>query len=109
MRNADRKSSEAELAAAVPPRAIVLSDEVVLVYVLHHSGCVGRLTAGRVERDGLGPLNVYDRYGGVFEYLVDANLRSWCVFGPDGNPIDGWSKIVEEDVQRMAHPRTGQA
>jgi len=95
------KSNETEHAPAINPQPTVLSDETVLMYVLAHSGCVGHLTAGRVERVGLSQLKVYDQYGAVFEYVSGANLRSWCVFGPDGNPIDGWSQIHPQDAQRF--------
>jgi hypothetical protein len=80
---------------------LVLSDEVVLAYVLDHSGCVGHLTAGRVERVGARQLKVYDKHGAVFEFLSRGNLRSWCVCREDGKALDGWSEILEEDVQRI--------
>jgi hypothetical protein len=42
--------------------SLVLSDDLVMVYVLRDSGCVGRFTSGRVERTGSG-VNFYDRGG----------------------------------------------
>lgn len=92
------RSDGTQLARAISPPTLVLSDEAVLLYVLDHSGCVGQLSIGRVERIGLSQLKVYD-HGAVFEYVSGANLRSWCVFGPDGNPIDGWSQIHPQDAQ----------
>ena len=67
-----------ESAPPISPQTIALSDEVVLLYVLDRSGCVGQLSTGRIERAGPSQLNVYDKYGIVFEYVSGANLRSWA-------------------------------
>ena len=90
-----------EATSAPHPHTVVLSDEVVLAYVLDHSGCVGHLTAGRVERVGPSQLKVFDKYGAVFDYLSEDNLRSWCVFGPKGTPIEGWSEIQLKDLPKI--------
>ena len=74
-----------------------LSRNCVLIFVLRQSGCVGRLASGRIERLEAGGLNVYDASGALNEYLSGSNLRSWCVFGPDGSPIAGWMDMLLED------------
>ena len=95
------KSGGTEHAPALSQQTIGLSDETVLLYVLARSGCVGQLKIGRVERVGPIQLKVYDKYGAVFEYVSGANLRSWCVFGRVGIPLEGWSQIQPEDVQKI--------
>ena len=76
--------------------SLVLSDDVVMVYVLRDSGCVGRFTSGRVERTGSG-LNFYDRRGDLVEYFSGTRIRSWCVFGP----LEGWCEVTPEDLPRI--------
>jgi hypothetical protein len=71
------------------------------MYVLNHSGCTGHLSVGRVERGGPDQVKVYDSYGELFEYVSGAQLRSWCVLGPDLQPFDGWSRIHPKDAQRF--------
>ena len=86
------------------PDTMVLSPEVTLVYVLHRGGLVGRVSSGRVARDSSGALMVYDRYGRVLEYLSAPaeNVRSWCVMGPTGKPLDGWHDIKSGDHAKIA-------
>ena len=76
---------------------LCLSSNLILVYVLRHSGLVGRLDSGRVRRNG--GLTVFDRYGRNIEYLSAAagNVRSWSVLTPDGTSVDGWSDVQDED------------
>ncbi len=76
---------------------MVLSDEAVLVYILSESGVRGRLTSGRIARGPHGTLDVFDPHGERFEYLSGDRLRSWCVVGQGGNPIDGWREVLPED------------
>ena len=74
-----------------------LSHDAVLVYVLH-SGCVGRLTVGRVEQSAGYGLNVYSPYASAInDYISGPRLRSWCVIGRDGKPLPGWYSIRLED------------
>ena len=82
---------------------MVLSPDLTLVYVLHRGGLVGRVSSGRVARDGSGALVVYDRYGRVVEYLSAPaeNVRSWCVLGRAGTPVDGWHDIKREDRSKI--------
>jgi len=80
---------------------IVLSDETVFVYILAGSGCRGQLSAGRIERDASGTVQVFDGRGDRFEYLSRERLRSWCVQGLDGMPVDGWREILSEDLPRF--------
>ena len=96
----DHESNGTDQPPAVS-QSIVLSNEIVLVYVLRESGARGHLTSGRVERARGGGLDVFDFYGSYFEYFSGERLRSWCVFGPDGKAIEGWSKIRQEDLQRI--------
>ena len=28
-------------------------------------------------------------------------MRSWCLVGPDGKPVDGWKEILPEDLHRI--------
>jgi hypothetical protein len=79
------------------PVELSLSSDLILVYVLNRSGCVGRLTSGRVRRSG--GLMVLDRYGRVIEYLSApaGNVRSWSVMTPAGTPIDGWCDVQAGD------------
>ena len=81
---------------------LLLSHDATLVYVLDPSGLVGRLAAGRVSRNGSG-LVVYDSYGRVIEYLSEpgGKVRSWCLLGPTGKPIDGWSYVQDQDRARV--------
>jgi hypothetical protein len=79
---------------------MALSPESVLVFVLRRSGCVGRLASGRIERTEAG-LNVYGIHGALNEYISGSNLRSWCVLGPGGRPLDGWADIQPEDHPRL--------
>jgi hypothetical protein len=80
---------------------VVLSHDAVLVYILAESGVKGHLTSGRIERDSAGKLNVFDSRGDRFEYLSGARLRSWCVLGPEGKTIDGWQKILPQDLTKL--------
>lgn len=98
---ANCEASEADINPAQPSQTITLSDEMTLAYVLNHSGCTGRLSVGRVERAGPDQVKVYDSYGELFEYVSGAQLRSWCVLGPDGQPFEGWSQIHPTDAQRF--------
>jgi hypothetical protein len=87
--------------------SLVLSDDVVMVYVLRDSGCVGRFTAGRVERTGSGGLNFYDRRGDLVEYFSGTKIRSWCVFGPDERRVEGWYEATPEDSLRIFSRQSG--
>lgn len=77
-----------------------LSEAAVLFFVLRGSGCVGRLTSGRIERDGAARLNVYTG-SAINAYISGDNLRSWCVVGPDRRPLAGWDEIIPEDRPRL--------
>ncbi|MGP0075799.1 MAG: hypothetical protein ACLPWF_28115 [Bryobacteraceae bacterium] len=79
----------------------VLSQEAALVYILAESGVRGHLTSGRIERNSDGTLDVFDAWGNRIDYVSGNRLRSWCVIGPDGNPIDGWREILPEDLPRI--------
>ncbi len=81
--------------------AVVLSDEAALVYILAESGVRGTLTSGRIERNPSGTLEVFDARGERFDYLSGDRLRSWCLVGPDGKPVDGWKEILPEDLHRI--------
>jgi hypothetical protein len=80
-----------------------LSHDLALVYVLHRSGCVGRLNSGRVSRHGATGLNVYDAYGRLIEYLSGStsHVRSWCLVESTGNLVQGWHSVSIEDVARF--------
>jgi hypothetical protein len=80
-----------------------LSPDSVLVYVLHPSGLVGRLASGRISRNETRGLVVHDAYGRIIEYLSEpgGKVRSWCLLGPKGRPVDGWSEVVVEDRVRV--------
>jgi len=71
------------------------------VYVLADSGVRGRLTSGRIERNPAGELDVFDAQGDRFDYLSGSRMRSWCVLGPEGKPIDRWQHILPEDLNRI--------
>jgi hypothetical protein len=77
-----------------------LSDTAILFFVLRGSGCVGRLTSGRIERDGEARLTVHTG-SGVNSYISGENLRSWCVVGPDRRPLAGWDAVTPEDRLRL--------
>jgi hypothetical protein len=79
----------------------VLSDDAALVYILAESGVRGRLTSGSIERGFGDTLEVFDAQGDRFDYLSGTRLRSWCVVDPKGQPIDGWRKILPEDLPRI--------
>jgi hypothetical protein len=80
---------------------MVLSDEVSLLYVLAESGVRGKLTSGLIERNPSGALVVYDTHGERFEYLSGPKLQSWCVVGPEGEPIVGWQEILPGDLPKL--------
>jgi hypothetical protein len=80
---------------------VLLSPEVILVYVLAESGVSGHLSSGRIERLPCGTLDVFDARGEPFDYLSGHRLRSWCVIGPKGEPIDGWREILPEDLPKI--------
>jgi len=80
---------------------MVLSEGMPLVYILAESGARGRLTSGRIQRNASGKLAVFDAYGDRFEYLSGERIRSWCVMGPEGKPVDGWGEILPEDLPRF--------
>ena len=80
---------------------MVLSDQACLVYVLAESGVRGKLTSGRIERNPSGGLDVFDQHGDKFDYLSGDRLRSWCVVGVEGKPIDGWGEILPQDLPKI--------
>jgi hypothetical protein len=74
----------------------------VLVFVMRHSGVVGELRSGRIERNSDAGLNVFTGpIGELNDYILGTNLRSWCVLGIDGKPLPGWHSIEAEDYSRM--------
>jgi hypothetical protein len=78
-----------------------LSFDAMLVYVLH-SGCVGRLTFGRIEWNEANGLNVYSPdLRAMNEYISGARPRSWCVIGQDREPLPDWCSIRPEDEKRV--------
>jgi len=83
--------------------SLALSPDLVFVYVLRPSGLVGRLASGRVSRNGADELLVYDSYGRIIDYLSESGgkVRSWCLLGPMGKPVDGWSQVLEHDRARV--------
>ncbi len=80
---------------------MTLSAKCVLVYVLRKSGCAGRLNLGRVERHGSSGVNVYDRLGNLIEYISGDRVRSWCLFGGSGVPLENWSHVVPDDASAI--------
>jgi hypothetical protein len=76
------------------------SETAVLLFVLRSSGCVGRLTSGRIDRAGDGCLHVYTG-SGINAYISGRNLRSWCVVGPDRRALPGWDEVTAEDRPRL--------
>ena len=83
-------------------RNMLLSENTVLVFVLRRSGCAGRLTSGRVERGGNGDLSVYTGSAlKLNEYISGENLRSWCVLGADGAPLQGWREVDPKDREKL--------
>jgi len=86
---------------AVPNPSLVLSIELVLIYVLRATGCHGRMTAGRVERIGTKSINVYDESDGWLEYFSGDALRSWCVLSHHGLPYEDWKAVQPEDMEHV--------
>ena len=86
---------------------LLLSDDLVMVYVMRTSGCMGRFTSGRVERTGPSGVNVYNRYDEIIEYFSGTRIRSWCVFGPDDERIEGWCEVAPEDSSRIFPRQSG--
>lgn len=82
---------------------MALSSDLILVYVLSPSGLVGRLASGRVSRHNGGGLVVHDAYGRIIEYLSEpgGKVRSWCLLDPAGKPVDGWSRVQDQDHARV--------
>jgi hypothetical protein len=79
---------------------MALSSDTVLLYVLH-TGISGRVTEGRIERDGTSGICVYNRYGLREPYFSGERLRSWCVVDSAGRPIGSWCSIHPEDHSRL--------
>lgn len=75
-----------------------LSIDSILIYILKHSGCTGRLTSGRIERRGAGGLHVYDFKDELIEYISGDRVRSWCVFDGAGSRSQEWCHIQSEDA-----------
>jgi hypothetical protein len=86
---------------------LLLSDDLVMVYVMRTSGCVGLFTSGRVERTGPSGVNVYNRYGEILDYFSGTRIRSWCVFRPDDERIEGWCEVAPEDSSRIFSRQSG--
>jgi len=73
-----------------------LSHNAVLVYVLQN-GVGGRLATGRIECKHTS-LAVYTGPGmRLNEYISGPQIRSWCVVGPAGQPLEGWCHMLPED------------
>lgn len=81
--------------------SLLLSDDLVMVYIMRDSGCTGCFTSGRVERTGQRGLSVYDRNGAFVEYFSGTGMRSWCTFGAGGQRVEGWSEVTPEDLPRI--------
>ncbi len=75
-----------------------LSFNSVLVYILRHSGCTGRLMSGRIERRGAGGLHVFDSRDELIEYISGDRVRSWCVLDGAGARHKEWCHIQAEDA-----------
>src|SRR5258708_2878593 len=82
-----------------------LSAGFTFAYVLHGSGCAGRLCAGRgrlcagrIERHDSHGVRLYNAEGEFIEYISGSNLRSWCVLGPLGDSLEEWSHVLPQDV-----------
>jgi hypothetical protein len=71
------------------------------VFVLRRSGCVGRLSSGRIERTDSSGLRVYNTHGLLNEYISGDNLRSWCVLDFTGRLVEGWSDVQPEDRPKI--------
>lgn len=85
-----------------PIASMPLSADAVLIFILR-SGVAGRLTTGRIERDGSAGLNVYSPDPQTINaYISGTNIRSWCVLGPQGKPLAGWCEILPEDRSRVS-------
>lgn len=91
----------------MPYPTLLLSVEVLLVYVLRVSGCHGRMTTGRIERTGPDQINVYDQHGTWLEYFSGDALRSWCVLHQNGMPHEDWKAIHPDDLERIAECAIG--
>ncbi|MFN7999117.1 MAG: hypothetical protein U0Q18_36185 [Bryobacteraceae bacterium] len=84
------------------PDSIDLSFDRVLIFVLR-SGCVGRLTSGRIVRDQAGHLRVFGPSMAVVnDYVSGVNLRSWSVVKLNGETLGGWSSVLPEDRERIS-------
>ena len=85
--SADSAISRTQPDSCATTPTLLLSGDLVMVYVLRDSGCVGRFTSWRVEPAGSGGLKFYDRRGDLVEYFSGTKIKSWCVFGPDGRRL----------------------
>ena len=99
------RDSAQGLCAKAP--SLPLSDDLVMVYIMRESGCMGRFTSGRVERTGPRGVSVYDRSGDFVEYFSGPRIRSWCVFGPEGQRVEGWCEVTPEDLPRILSRSSG--
>ncbi len=74
-----------------------------LKYVLRepNDGMVRFLGTGRIERDGLHGLSVYDDANVLKQDLSGTAIRSWNAVGPNGKSID--SDIEDRDRKRLAY------
>jgi hypothetical protein len=71
------------------------------VYILAATGVRGHLSAGRIQRGPGRSLDVFDQTGKRIDYLSGDRLRSWCVLGPEGAPVEGLGEILPEDRPRI--------
>jgi hypothetical protein len=80
---------------------MVLGNGVFMKYILRepNDGSVRFLGTGRIERDGLHGLSVYDGANTLRHDLTGTTIRSWNVLGPNGRSID--NDIEVQDLERL--------
>jgi hypothetical protein len=81
---------------------MVLSGGLYMLYILREGDSgVLRIDSGRLERDGLAGLNVYDEQNKLIPGLSGTRIRSWAVIGPHGQRVRGWFDILADDASRF--------
>ena len=80
---------------------MLLIGGVHMLFILRHGDSkILHLESGSIEK-GLSGLNVYDEEGGLIKSLSGVNIRSWCLIGPEGQRVPGWSDILADDYLKF--------
>jgi hypothetical protein len=80
-----------------------LGNGIFLKYILREpcDSTVRFLAVGRIERDGPHGLLVYAADNTPRDDLHGGTIRSWCVFGPRLQRVEGWCDVEPLDYSKI--------